>query len=244
MTAHVFSRGHDRVGLTVVVAIGALWGITEATLGFLLHLASRLAPGVGLAGFVMFPIAVGFMLASVRLTGWTVAPLAAAIVAAAVKLSSAALPAVGLLFVTNPALAIVAEGAVVSLLGRALVPSRPMRLAVSALGTSLLWRALFLMAVYLLPVQKGILMKGPAALASFVGLEAAVNAAIITAAGLLAGRGYARPADARAAVGEGTNTESRPPSGAPARASLLGRPSIAGALVAAAVGVEMVYSVL
>ena len=47
-----------------IVFFGALWGITEATLGFLLHF---LPPTI--AGIVMFPIAVLILVKAYKATG-------------------------------------------------------------------------------------------------------------------------------------------------------------------------------
>ena len=99
--------------IAAAVFFGGCWGAAEATLGFLLHLLGRVVPAAGLAGLVLFPVGVFFMLQAWRRTGRAAAVLAAAGTAAALKLSSAALPGVGWLFAANPALAILAEGLIV-----------------------------------------------------------------------------------------------------------------------------------
>ena len=184
--------------LSASVLCGGLWGIAEATLGYLLHLITRVVPAPGLAGFVMFPVGVYFMLKARNLTGRSSAPFLTAVAAAAVKLASAALPGVGWLFVVNPAIAILAQGAAVT--AGAVLLCAPDRyetrretgyrrwavLSAGAFAVSAGWRLTFLALVAALPVQKGILMKGTPAIAAFLGIESAVNALLITAGAIAA----------------------------------------------------------
>lgn len=174
-----------RATIVPVLFYGAAWGFVEATLGYLLHLLRRVTPLPGLTGYILFPIGFFLMLAAFRASGRPVAPLLVASVAAAIKLASVALPQVQWIFVGNPAISIVLEGAVVAgavLLFRAPLRLRRERTAAAiplAIGVSVLWRGLFLLAVLLLPVQKGILMKGSEALLSFALIDSAVNGIII-----------------------------------------------------------------
>jgi hypothetical protein len=93
-----------------IVFFGALWGLAEATLGFLLHLVV-----VPITGLFMFPIGF-FLMRQVRLkTGSRTSPAQIAVIAAAIKL-------VNLFFtplwidVVNPAVAILLEGVFVAIL--------------------------------------------------------------------------------------------------------------------------------
>ena len=168
-----------------VLFYGSLWGIAEGCIGFMLHLVSRLLPVPGLAGFIMFPLGCIFMLAVWEATGSRSAiPLTAA-VAAAAKLVSVLHPAVTPLFVINPALAILSEGAA-AWLTAAFVPDifrRAGILTYSAVGTgaALLWHLLFLILVLFLPVPKGILNKGPESLVFFVLVEGSVSGLLLGA---------------------------------------------------------------
>ena len=206
-----------------VLAFGAVWGIAESSLGYLLHLASRLTPGLGLAGFVMYPIAFALMFAAYRATGVAIAPIAMSIVAAAIKISSAALPAVPFLFVTNPALAILAEGVVTA--GVIAFGSTLRRRIVLASAAAVAWRLLFLFSVMVLPVQKGILMKGTSALLSFVLIEAAVNTVFVAL--------YLIAIDRRHEHTAGTRL-----------VNALSQPAVSGAVLILAVGVEAAFSSL
>ena len=165
--------------ITPSLIFGALWGISEATLGFLLHLASRLILVPSLAGFFMFPIGVFFMLAAYRTSGSVYAILLTASIAAAFKFASMIMPSVSPVFVINPAVSILAEGFAVLLFifinrylkDRMLIPKTVL--------ISVAWRVIFLLAVIILPVPKGILSKGTVVLLRFLLLEAAVNGLII-----------------------------------------------------------------
>lgn len=171
--------------VSIILFYGALWGIAEATLGFLLHWVPRFLPVANLAGLVMFPIGLLFMTAAVRSTGKPAAALGTAVVTAGIKLSSAALPFVAFRFVRSPVLAIAAEGTVVFLLLSATELRPGATLFPKALLASVLWRSVFLTFSALLGFQGGILAKPAQVLLGFLLLDSSVNAVIITAAILL-----------------------------------------------------------
>jgi hypothetical protein len=211
--------------MSTIVGFGALWGLVESSLGYALHLASRLVPGIGLAGLVMYPIAFALMYGAYRTTGNIFAPLLMSVIAAGIKMSSAILPTVPLLFVTNPALAILAEGAVVTLVVALTRGRTALTLGGAAIG-AFAWRALFLGLVFVLPVRKGILMKGPEALMTFLLIEAAVNAGVIGVGLWFASRSRDRGANR------------------PRVMDLLARPAVGGLLVIVAIVAEAGFSVL
>ncbi|MGE5373040.1 MAG: hypothetical protein ACM3QZ_13775 [Solirubrobacterales bacterium] len=130
--------------LWFIVFWGALWGLTEATVGYFLHLLP-----VNIGWLFWFPIAFFFMARAWRDSGRPEAAFGAALLAASVKLTNL-MNAVPVDRVINPAAAIVFEGlgvyAVFYLLSRSKQWRRnPLTLSFAA---SLAWRALF--AVYLL----------------------------------------------------------------------------------------------
>jgi hypothetical protein len=96
----------------IVLFWGSLWGLAEATLGHILHLL-RIP---GLAGFVMFPVGVFFMLKAYRDTWNLNTILATSIVAATFKLSNMLFPGTTPMDVFKPALAIICESLVVVVL--------------------------------------------------------------------------------------------------------------------------------
>ena len=165
--------------IVAALFFGGCWGAAEATLGHLLHLLGRFVPTAGLAGLVLFPVGVFFMLQAWRWSGRRAAILAAAATAAALKLSSAALPGVGWLFAANPALSILAEGLVVFAGAPLLAARRPAAPLPAAFFLAVAWRLAFLLLIAALPVPKGMLAKGPGVLLPFLLLEPAANALLI-----------------------------------------------------------------
>jgi hypothetical protein len=99
-------------GLSIALFWGSLWGLSEATLGHLLHLL-RIP---GLAGFVMFPVAVFFMVKAYQDTNKLNMILATSVVAATIKLSDMLFPGISPLDILRPAIAIICESLVVIVL--------------------------------------------------------------------------------------------------------------------------------
>jgi len=141
-----------------------------------------LVPVPGLAGFLMFPLGLGFLLEARRASGSDAAVPLAALTAASVKAASALLPGVGWLFVGNPALAILAQGLAVYLGGSLLEGRRGAAAFGWGAALALSWRLAFLVLVFLLPMQKGILRKGWPALAWFLAADSLANGAVIALA--------------------------------------------------------------
>ncbi|MCX6560849.1 MAG: hypothetical protein NTZ26_10110 [Candidatus Aminicenantes bacterium] len=92
-------------------AWGLAWGTAEATLGHILHWLSI----PGLAGIVMAPIGVWAMARAINEADRPSAAFAMATLAAAVKMADILLPGRGPVMALRPALAILAEGLIVSL---------------------------------------------------------------------------------------------------------------------------------
>lgn len=88
--------------------LASLWGILEATLGWLLHFVHFPA------GTVMFPIALMILLAGYAVTGKRSTLLLIGVIAAAIKLSNIMLP--GSAFLFNPTMSILVETLLVALL--------------------------------------------------------------------------------------------------------------------------------
>lgn len=172
------SENRTRV-LPTVLVYAAAWGFVEATLGYLLHLLRRLTPLPGLTAYILFPIGFFLMLAAYRASGKTWSILAVAAVTAAIKVTSGFLPSVDWIFVGNPAISILAEGLIVFGAASIVRFGADWTALPKATAVSIAWRALFLLAVVLLPVQKGILMKGTTALLTFVFVDSLVNGLVI-----------------------------------------------------------------
>ncbi len=92
-----------------IIFFGALWGITEATLGYLLHF---LPPTV--AGIIMFPIAAFILIKSYKATGSRAALIYIGFVAAGIKAVDFLLPGMIVFKTINPMISIVLEALVVA----------------------------------------------------------------------------------------------------------------------------------
>ena len=98
-----------RLHFTTALFWGVLWGLSEATLGHILHIV-RIP---GLAGFVMFPVGIFFMLQAYWDSLCLRVIFSTAFIAAAIKLSDLFLPGTYALDVLRPAIAILTESLVV-----------------------------------------------------------------------------------------------------------------------------------
>ena len=173
---------------SAVLFWGGLWGISEATVSYLLHL---FAPGYGWV--LYYPLAYAFMTGVFLQSGKTSSILWASALSAAIKLINLLMtPRID--YVINPAVAILLEGLVMFCAIR-FVPSQQKafnRFLAMPLATSLAWRCLYLLYLAAMPAwirEVSVLGKaGP--MLNFLLLETAVNSAVI-AFGALAVRGAA-----------------------------------------------------
>lgn len=98
----------NRSTILMILLMGALWGIAEATLGYVLHFLPH-----GMSGMFMFPIGMYFMVNAYRKSNKTGAVLWVAMIAASIKLIDLALPTRSPMSVINPATSILLEALVV-----------------------------------------------------------------------------------------------------------------------------------
>lgn len=161
---------------------GALWGIAEATLGFLLHLI----PVPGVAGFIMFPIGFYFMWKSYADTESHSAVLMTAVTAALIKCVDFAVPGILPFRVLNPAVAIILEGLFAFALIRQLGPDReikPVKMVLILFAVSFLWRVAFLGYHGVLRIATDattLFDRGFAQVMKFLLFESTVNAIILS----------------------------------------------------------------
>ncbi len=167
--------------LTISLFWGSLWGIAEATLGYLVHLVT-IIPGI--AGFIMFPIGFYFMTRAYRESGKTISLFSTSAIAASIKLVDLFLPGPGMIVTINPALAILMEGVVLMVIYKALRENqRVFRFRESILAAAG-WRAAFILYSFLLfvfSISTDFFNLGIANILRFFLLESLVNAAIIMA---------------------------------------------------------------
>ncbi len=94
--------------LNLVLVYSGLWGLAEATLGYLLHFLPT-----GVAGMIMFPVAFYFMFNLYKSSGVQSAVLMAGSIAAGIKLTGLAIPLQPPMSVINPAFSILLESLVI-----------------------------------------------------------------------------------------------------------------------------------
>jgi len=157
---------------------GSLWGISEASLGHLLHLVGF----PGLAGIVMFPLGLFFMTKAFIISGKRQVILYTALIASSVKLIDLFFPITTPFTVINPALAMVSESLVVMLFlpGKIWIEGH-IRLD-RILGMTVTWRGVYAICVFGLsfffPVEN-FLDLGLAHLAHFFLFESAASGLLI-----------------------------------------------------------------
>lgn len=178
---------------STILFFGAIWGTCEATLGFILHQA--LAPFTGL---ILFPIGYVMMrMAQSSLDGlngeststrWI--PILVACVAATIKLVDLFIPGAMPLPIINPAMAILSEGLLVSLVMPVTSTEKNTskdgiavrQLAFSAFAASFGWRILY---VLMLTVESSFGLKirlfkaGTEAVITFLTVDALINGVLV-----------------------------------------------------------------
>jgi hypothetical protein len=128
--------------LNVILFWGALWGITEATLGYVLHIFS--IPFPGLPGLLMFPVAFVFMHRVYDSTQEAMSIVQVACVAASIKLTDLLFGGLITIYVINPALSLILEALAVALVF-SLVKEHQRRINfVDSFAMGWIWRGVFL----------------------------------------------------------------------------------------------------
>lgn len=180
-----------------ILFFGAMWGIAEATLGYLFHGLSRFLLIPGLAGFVMFPVAVFFMHRAYVRTGQVSTLMGVSAIAAAIKLTNLALPILPAIDTINPAMAILLEGAAVTVLfGLARQFENAItwpRLLLVATG----WKAMFLFVQLAAGIESGMAFADPVLVLRFLLLDSVINTVLIVMYLRLAQRSEAQPGPVR-----------------------------------------------
>ena len=160
---------------------GALWGIAEATIGYLAHLVIFIP---GIAGFIMFPIGFYFMTRAYKDTGKPGILFSTAAVAASIKLVDLFLPHLSPIYTINPAIAILMESAAVFLVFK-LLNAKPLQFRFGEIFiASTGWRLGFLFysaILFVTAVSQEFIQMGLGHILRFVLLESVINAFIIIA---------------------------------------------------------------
>lgn len=181
-----------------VLIIGTIWGIFEATAGYLLHLLP-----ISIGFLVWYPVAFFFLMAAHRATGKKSAVLAVAALAAGIKLLNLMLPG-RIDRVINPAVSILFEGAAVFMAAfmfeRGKGAKKAGGLLLVSLGANTLWRALYLGYLALMVpdwIRAASVLKTSADLIRFIAIDNALSSLVVFAGMLLVrglkGKSFAEP---------------------------------------------------
>ena len=151
---------------------GGMWGITEATLGYLLHFLP-----VGFSGMFMFPIGFYFMFNAFKMTGNHSAIFMTAVIAAAIKLADLFIPLRTPMTAINPSISIILESLVVFAFVKVYKENRHYA---GAAVISLSWiLILVLMQQFIFKPVEGLYLMPPIRLAGFLFLSTVVSGLII-----------------------------------------------------------------
>ncbi|WP_320163236.1 hypothetical protein [uncultured Trichococcus sp.] len=165
-----------------IIYWGSLWGIAEASLGYVLHMAAIQLPGV--PGFVMFPVAFYFMRKAYLATGKPEAVFQVALAAALIKCCDFLIPGNIPIRILNPALSILLEGLAVALV---FAYAERKKIAIgfaSVFSMGVLWRFVFLFHLFLtslFDLPAALVTDGLQVSLRFLFLESLVNAILMVA---------------------------------------------------------------
>jgi len=165
-----------------IVFWGSLWGIAEATLGYVLHMAAIQLPGV--PGFVMLPVAFYFMRKAYLAIGKAGAVYQVALVSALIKCCDFLIPGNIPIRILNPALSILLEGLAVALVFAYAERKRNAIGFASVFAMGVLWRAVFLFHLFLISrigLPAALVTDGLQVSLRFLLLESFVNAVLMFA---------------------------------------------------------------
>ncbi|MFW5889519.1 MAG: hypothetical protein ACOCUD_03970 [Bacillota bacterium] len=121
--------------LSVVIFFGAIWGILEASLGYLLHFI----PGF-IAGTIMFPIVMFILYKAYKALGSKKAIFYVAVVAIMIKSINLALPLPTPFKVVNPMIAMALESLLVFAVIPMLESKKPVNIVSGIIVASIGWR--------------------------------------------------------------------------------------------------------
>lgn len=126
-----------------VLFYGSIWGILEATIGYVLHLMPAL-----ISGSIMFPVASLIMAIAYKQTKDRSVVMNMAALACAIKLVNLFVPGAMAIKVINPSIAIVIEGFAVALVMPYIFSKKKLQLPITALGASIGWKAVFVLIMF------------------------------------------------------------------------------------------------
>ncbi len=164
--------------INVILFWGGIWGLVEATLGYVLHMIP-----ISVGWCLWFPLAFFFMNKVYKHTEKPISVIYTSLLVAAIKFVNIMLPG-SINRVVNPAVAIILEGTVVFIfyiIANKYRHTSEVRY-LDTLGVSLAWRIFYIFYVLVMPlsiIKSSPVTEGTKALANFLALESLVNSIII-----------------------------------------------------------------
>lgn len=158
--------------ILIILFFGGLWGIIEATFGYIIHFLPT-----GFPGMIMFPIAFYFMYTSYRKMGNQSAIFFTAIIAGLIKLSDLFIPLRSAMSAINPAVSIFLESLIVFAFVKIYNGNR---IYLKSVAMSLGWIVLFTFSQSLIfhPIE-GLYLTPVVKMISFLIMNAIVSGSII-----------------------------------------------------------------
>lgn len=169
-----------------IVFFGAVWGLAEASLGYLLHFLPPLV-----AGLVMFPIAVYILMKAFKATGSRSALVLVGLVAAGIKAVDFLLPGISVFKTINPMISIMFESLVVAVAVPMLDSKKHLAKISGSIGVSVGWRLgyiLYMVAQFLVSGSMTKFISSPALTLEFVVLNGLLSAVLVYGVLLLEAR--------------------------------------------------------
>jgi len=123
-----------------IIFFGAIWGIVEGTLGYVLHFVPPT-----FAGFIMFPIATLILVSAYKSIGSQKALVYIGLIAALIKSVNFLLPSLMMFKTINPMISIILQSLVVAIAYPIISDKKISKKIVSLVGASISWRILFVM---------------------------------------------------------------------------------------------------
>jgi len=136
--------------LEIIIFLGAIWGIIEATLGYLLH-----ATSFAVGGSILFPIGFYIMKKAYNASGNLKTIFLTSVVASLIKLVDLAMPVTTIYKVINPAISILFEGLIVLAVYYVIQNKEKFSKykSLQALALGLGWRTMYLAYLLFLPAN-------------------------------------------------------------------------------------------
>lgn len=172
--------------ISQIIFFGAIWGIVEASLGYVLHLIP-----IPISGLIMFPIATFILIKAYKATDSKAALIYIGFIAAAIKSIDLLLPGLSIFKTINPMFSIVLEAVVVAVAYSALTGSNRTKQVLVSIGASMGWRGVFIIYMvgqYMITGNLAKYLATPFATINFIVINGIISGLIVTGVLWIEGR--------------------------------------------------------